>query len=147
MHIGIRHSIELTGEPLGVLEAECPHCHLRQSLVRRRLLGRINFIPIRAGEALVCPSCGKCSRNEGIASRVLGVIVLIPFALALAAGSVTGIYFLVSMPTDDFSFGFAAIGLFLVLVAGYLEYRTLSAIRRFLRPRDLLPLAGLHTDV
>jgi hypothetical protein len=147
VYIPFLHSAGLSGEPLGVVEAECPHCHTRQRLVRRRLVGRIYFIPIPSGEVLVCPACSKCSRQEGIASRAFGVVILIPFLLGLAAGAATGVYMLVSMPDTEFSWGFWGIGIFLTLVAGYLVFRTISAMGRLLRARDLIPLDGLNTDI
>lgn len=147
MYIPFLHSAGLTGEPLGEVEAECPHCHSRQRLVRRRLLGRIYFIPIPSGEVLVCPACSKCSRQEGIASRAFGVVILVPFLLAFAGGAGTGAYMLVSMPESEFSWGFWAIGIFLTLVAGYLVFRTISAMVRLLRARELIPLDGLNTNI
>ena len=122
-----------------LLKAVCPHCRERQELIRTALRGK--------GEVLVCLSCMKLSREGGIAGRMLYFVLLVPVALLLATGVGTGVYFLAGMVGEEFSPVFAGIGLFLLLVAGYAEYRTIMAMWRFLRIRELLPTDGFLTDL
>ena len=130
---------EPADESLVFPEAVCPHCKSRQRMIRTRLMG--------VTEVLECPSCLKLSREAPVWGRIVGAVFLISFALVLALGIATGVYFLVSMVLEEFSLGFAAIGLLLVLAAGYAEYRVIVAIRRCLKPRELFPVDGLLTSL
>jgi len=121
------------------IEALCPHCRQRNLLFRKKLLG--------VSEVFICASCSKFSRSAGIWGRAFGIAVLLPFTIVLAAAVATGIYFLFFMSDGGFSAGFAAIGLFLILVPGFAAYRTILAIRRFLRHRELIPTDGFQTSI
>ena len=141
----VHFHISLEGPSLGTLEATCPHCATTQPLDRRSLHANFMFFPLPRAEALVCPKCKKASRFEGKASRIFGVVFLSPFALLLAVGICTGLYFLGSMFLGEFSMAFAAIALALIGVAGYLEYLVIRGMKRLLGKSKLLPMDGLMT--
>lgn len=121
------------------IEALCPHCRQQNLLFRKKLLG--------VSEVFICASCSKFSRSAGIWGRAFGIAVLLPFTVVLAAAVATGIYFLYFMFDGGFSAGFAAIGLFLILVPGFAAYRTILTIRRLLRLRQLIPTDGFQTSI
>lgn len=141
----VQFDMEIDAESLGSVQDVCPHCQQLQPLSRHRLRGNVQGIPAPASEVLVCPNCQLASRMERMASRVFGVLFLVPFALALAGAAAAGLYMLGAMALNDrLSFGFVVLALVLVAVAGGLCWRTVRAARRLLRP-GLIPMQGVLT--
>ena len=137
--------LSLDSTPLGSREGECAHCRSVAPLVRHRLLGRVNGLPVPCGEALACPRCAKLSRDEGPLSRLVSALFLIPLALVLAAGVAAGLYFLFAMLVGSAppSGAYLVLAAVLVGVAGWAEYRAVMTLCRLASRRRLLPLENL----
>ena len=146
----IHRLLSLEGPSLGTVAMPCAHCGGRQPLERYRLMTRLpdGSGAFQEGEGLLCPACGKVSRSEGVAGRIVALIFLVPFAALLAAGVATGLWFLGAMIFGaGLDVGFAVVAGILIGVAGWALWRVVRSIARVAHPRRALPLEGLLTDI
>ena len=119
--------------------ATCPHCQTRQTL--NVVAAERAPIAIDAETLLECPNCMRLSIPAGVAKRLLGAALLIPFAATLLTAVGAALYMLASMLESGFDGGFTLFAVLLIAGCSFPLWKTIKNLRRILTPGALLPLA------
>ena len=144
----VKASVKIGKKLAGMVEDNCPHCKSWNQFARYELLGTINYIPLPASEILQCQLCQQYARRESLLKRIFSAIFLLPFVLLLGAVIGAGGYMLwTSITSMELSWAFILIGLILLGVGGFFEYRLILFIYTLIFERKLFQLENMLTQL